>query len=163
MTEGVNQRRKRTFANTPVGPARPKADRAARSAGPKARKKNLRIKNWIFEFSKALEICRRRFRRNFDMGIFSKFFQAPQGFQKNIICHAMQCILYMIYFWKGFSYALQFDMHFICTPILTKFYSCKNVGVTTQHLEQITLDPIKQVDCIQTWLLPNSLLPSEQN
>jgi hypothetical protein len=42
----------------------------------------------------------------------------------------MQCILYKIYFWKGFSYALQFDMHFICTPMLTKFYSCKNVGVT---------------------------------
>jgi hypothetical protein len=32
------------------------------------------IKNWIFEFTKALEICRRRFRRNFDMRIFRKFF-----------------------------------------------------------------------------------------
>jgi hypothetical protein len=42
----------------------------------------------------------------------------------------MQCILYKIYFWKGFSYALQIDMHFICAPMLTKFYSCKNVGVT---------------------------------
>jgi hypothetical protein len=55
-------------------PAGPKADWAARSAGRKARKKNLRIKNWIFEFTKALEICRRRFRRNFDMRIFPKFF-----------------------------------------------------------------------------------------
>ena len=36
------------------------------------------------------------------MMIFPKFFQAPQGFQKNIICHAMQCILYKIYFWKVF-------------------------------------------------------------
>jgi hypothetical protein len=27
-------------------------------------------KNWIFEYTKALEICR----RNFDMGIFPKFF-----------------------------------------------------------------------------------------
>jgi hypothetical protein len=51
-----------------------KADWAARSAGPKARKKNFRIKNWIFEFTKALEICRRRFRRNFDMRIFPEFF-----------------------------------------------------------------------------------------
>jgi hypothetical protein len=52
-------------------PAGPKAEWAARSAGPKARKKNFRMKNWIFEFTKPLEICRRRFRRNFDMSIFS--------------------------------------------------------------------------------------------
>jgi hypothetical protein len=51
-----------------------KAEWAARSAGPKAWKKNFRIKNWIFEFIEALEICRRRFRRNFDMRIFLKFF-----------------------------------------------------------------------------------------
>jgi hypothetical protein len=38
------------------------------------KKKNFRIKNWIFEFTEALEICRRRFRRNFDMTIFPKFF-----------------------------------------------------------------------------------------
>jgi hypothetical protein len=37
----------------------------------------------------------------------------------------MQCILKKIYFWKGFSYVLQIDMHLICTPILAKFYSCK--------------------------------------
>jgi hypothetical protein len=37
----------------------------------------------------------------------------------------MQCILYKIYFWKGFSYVPQIDMHFICTPMWTKFYSCK--------------------------------------
>jgi hypothetical protein len=37
----------------------------------------------------------------------------------------MQCILYKIYFWKGFSYVLQIDMHLICTPMLVKFYSCK--------------------------------------
>jgi hypothetical protein len=40
----------------------------------KSKEKNFRIKNWIFEFTKALEICRRRFRRNFDTGIFPKFF-----------------------------------------------------------------------------------------
>jgi hypothetical protein len=55
-------------------PAGPKARWAARSAGSKIRKKNFRIKNWIFEFTKALKICRRRFRRNFDMRIFPKFF-----------------------------------------------------------------------------------------
>jgi hypothetical protein len=35
---------------------------------------NFRIENWNFEFTKALEICRRRFWRNFDMRIFPKFF-----------------------------------------------------------------------------------------
>jgi hypothetical protein len=28
-------------------------------------------------------------------------------------------------FLEGFSYALQIDMHFICTPMWTKFYSCE--------------------------------------
>jgi hypothetical protein len=37
----------------------------------------------------------------------------------------MQCILYKIYFWKGFSYVMQIYMHLIGTPMLTKFYSCK--------------------------------------
>jgi hypothetical protein len=55
------------------GLAGPKARWAAKSAGLKIRKKNFRIKNWIFEFTKALEICR-RFRRNFEVGIFPKFF-----------------------------------------------------------------------------------------
>jgi hypothetical protein len=31
-------------------------------------------KKLIFDYTKALEICRRRFRRNFDMRIFPKFF-----------------------------------------------------------------------------------------
>jgi hypothetical protein len=44
------------------------------------RKKDFRIKNWIFEITKALEIRSRRFGRNFDVMIFSKFFEAPQGF-----------------------------------------------------------------------------------
>jgi hypothetical protein len=41
---------------------------------PNSEKKILFEKNWIFEFTKALEICRRRFRRNFEVGIFPKFF-----------------------------------------------------------------------------------------
>jgi hypothetical protein len=28
-------------------------------------------------------------------------------------------------FLEGFSYVLQIDMHFMCTPMWTKFYSCK--------------------------------------
>jgi hypothetical protein len=42
--------------------------------GPKVKKNSFPNKNWIFEYTKALEICKRRFRRNFDMGIFHKFF-----------------------------------------------------------------------------------------
>jgi hypothetical protein len=56
-----------------AGWARGQAGRGGRP-GRKSRKMNFRIKNWIFEFTKALEICRSRFRRNFDMRIFPKFF-----------------------------------------------------------------------------------------
>jgi hypothetical protein len=38
------------------------------------RKKDFWIKNWIFEFIKALEIRSIRFRRNLDTRIFPKFF-----------------------------------------------------------------------------------------
>jgi hypothetical protein len=37
-------------------------------------KKSFQNKNWIFEFTMALKICTRRFRRNFDTKIFPKFF-----------------------------------------------------------------------------------------
>jgi hypothetical protein len=39
-----------------------------------SKEKNFQIKNWIFEFTMVLEICRRRFRRNFDMRTFPKLF-----------------------------------------------------------------------------------------
>jgi hypothetical protein len=51
----------------PTGSAGPKAEWAARLAGPKTKKN-------IFQLAKALEIFTRRFRRNFDMRIFPKFF-----------------------------------------------------------------------------------------
>jgi hypothetical protein len=35
---------------------------------------------WILEFGKTLRIYTRRFRRNFDVGIFPKSFLDPQGF-----------------------------------------------------------------------------------
>jgi hypothetical protein len=38
---------------------------------PKSEENYFRINFGFFEYTKALEICRRRFRRNFDMGIFS--------------------------------------------------------------------------------------------
>jgi hypothetical protein len=92
--EGVNRREKRIYHEDAIdvragwagraisacgdgaagGLAGPEAKRATGSAGPKNRKRNFRIKNLIFEFIKALKIRRRRFRRNFDMRIFPKFF-----------------------------------------------------------------------------------------
>jgi hypothetical protein len=38
-------------------------------------------------------------------------------------CYAMHPIQDL--FLEGFSYVLQIDMHFICTPMWTTFYSCK--------------------------------------
>jgi hypothetical protein len=55
-------------------------DAAGGLAGPEAEraenqeKRNFWIKIGFFEFTKALEICRRRFSWNFDMRIFPKFF-----------------------------------------------------------------------------------------
>jgi hypothetical protein len=59
------------------------------------------------------------------MRIFPKFFKACQGCYKNIICHAMQCILYKIYFYNVFHMYYNLICIFICTPICTKSYSCK--------------------------------------
>jgi hypothetical protein len=42
--------------------------------GQKLKEKSIRNKNWIFEFTKALKNCTRRFRRNFGTRIFPKFF-----------------------------------------------------------------------------------------
>jgi hypothetical protein len=46
-------------------------------AGPdglKSKESSFSNQNWIFEYTKALEICTRRFWRNFDMRIFPKIF-----------------------------------------------------------------------------------------
>jgi hypothetical protein len=42
--------------------------------GQKLKENSFLNKKWIFEYTKALEICRRRFRKNFDMRIFPKIF-----------------------------------------------------------------------------------------
>jgi hypothetical protein len=96
-TEGVNQRRKCTSTITPMtrvgraawaglwasacgrreasgGRLGQRPSGPVRVAGPKVKKKDFLIRNWILEFTKALEICTRKIRRNFDMGIFLKFF-----------------------------------------------------------------------------------------
>jgi hypothetical protein len=46
---------------------------AAGPNGPEVKENSFLNKNLIFDYSKALEICR-RFRRNFEVGIFPKFF-----------------------------------------------------------------------------------------
>jgi hypothetical protein len=51
-----------------------RADWLLGRSGPKVKKKSFLNKKLIFDYSKALEICRRKFRRNFDMRIFPKFF-----------------------------------------------------------------------------------------
>jgi hypothetical protein len=55
---------------------------AAGPIGPNAKEKFFSNKNWIFEFTKALEICRRRFRRNFDMRIFLNSSRLLKDFRK---------------------------------------------------------------------------------
>jgi hypothetical protein len=60
-----------------LGWVRQKAEWACEAAGPiglKTRREILSEINTIFEFIKDLEICTRRFMRNFDVGIFPKFF-----------------------------------------------------------------------------------------
>jgi hypothetical protein len=93
--------------------------------GQKSKEISFCNKNWIFEYSKALEICIRRFRMDFDVGIF--FLNSSRllkDFRK--IKYAMPCkASYARLFLGGFSYAQQIDMQPICTSILVKFYYCK--------------------------------------
>jgi hypothetical protein len=61
----------------PVGPGGPKGQvgrLAVGPIGPEDEKKFFQNKNRIFEFTKALQICTRKFRRNLDTRIFPKFF-----------------------------------------------------------------------------------------
>jgi hypothetical protein len=51
-----------------------KAGGVGRLSGLNSEEEFLSSKKLDFKFSKACEICRRRFRRNFDMRIFPKFF-----------------------------------------------------------------------------------------
>jgi hypothetical protein len=54
------------------------------------RKKDFQIKNWIFEFTKALEIRSRRFGRNLDVRIFLILLVSSRILEKyNMPCHVM--------------------------------------------------------------------------
>jgi hypothetical protein len=84
LPECVKSKEIHLLANTPrlLGPNRLSVDPASYGAkqdstgeaGPKYEESSFLNKNWIFEYIKALEICTRRFRRNFDMIIFPKIF-----------------------------------------------------------------------------------------
>jgi hypothetical protein len=56
-----------------VGHSGPKGQMVLGRLGRKLKENSFLNKNWIFEYTKALEICRRRFRWNFDMKFFPKF------------------------------------------------------------------------------------------
>jgi hypothetical protein len=55
------------------------------------------------------------------MRIFLNSSRLLKDFRKNITCHAMQCILYKIYFWKVFHMYYNLICIFICTPMWIKF------------------------------------------
>jgi hypothetical protein len=64
------------WAERGLGGLRGKAASTGRAGpdGPKSEESSFLNKNWIFEYTKALEICTRRFKRNFDMRIVPKIF-----------------------------------------------------------------------------------------
>jgi hypothetical protein len=65
----------------------------------------------------------------------------PKDFRKNIICHAMQCILCKIYF-GWFSYVQQIDMQPMCTLMFAKFYSCKKWVLHELYMDHKNLNYI---------------------
>jgi hypothetical protein len=93
--------------------------------GRKRRKRNSELKIGFLNLPRLWKFAQGDLGEILTWGFFLNSSKLLKDFRKNIICHAMQCILYKIYFWKGFSYVLQIDMHLICAPMLTKFYSCK--------------------------------------
>jgi hypothetical protein len=71
-------RRRKKRSGGPSGPNRPV--RRPGWLGQNLKRISFWNKNWIFEYSKTLEIYTRGFRRNFDVWIFPKILLAPQGF-----------------------------------------------------------------------------------
>jgi hypothetical protein len=71
----------------------------------------------------------------------------------------MQCILYKIYFWNGFSYVLQFDMHFICTPMWTKFYSCKKWVLQVLIFKEVEVSSLVEISTLMTKVSNRTLNP----
>jgi hypothetical protein len=104
-----------------------KAEQVGRAIGPtspKAGENSFWNKNKKFEFFKALEICTRRIRRNFDVGFLLNSSRILKDFRK--IKYVMLCnASYAYYSWEDFYMHGKFDMQPICTSMLVKFYSCK--------------------------------------
>jgi hypothetical protein len=81
LTDCANSKKRHLLANTPrlLMPSGLSVRTAAcgakwARAGPESEEKIVPNKIQIFEYTKALEICTRRFRRNFNMRNFPKFF-----------------------------------------------------------------------------------------
>jgi hypothetical protein len=78
LPECARSKRIRLLENTPtrLGPSGPSGPvhGGAGPDGPKSEENSFLNKNYIFEYTNALEICTRRFWRNLDMRIFPKFF-----------------------------------------------------------------------------------------
>jgi hypothetical protein len=71
---GLTGRTRETKAGWQRGPGGRVGWLAAGPNGPEVKEISFSNKNLIFDYSKALEICRRRFMRNFEVWIFPKFF-----------------------------------------------------------------------------------------
>jgi hypothetical protein len=71
---GPTGRTRETEAGWRHGPRGRVGRLAAGPNGPEVKENSFSNKNLVFDYSKALEICRRRFRRNFEVGIFPEFF-----------------------------------------------------------------------------------------
>jgi hypothetical protein len=71
---GPTGRTRETEAGWRHGPRDRVGRLAAGPNGPEVKEIFFPNKYLIFDYSKALKICRRRFRRNFEVGIFPKFF-----------------------------------------------------------------------------------------
>jgi hypothetical protein len=64
-------------------------------------------------------------------GFFLNSSRLLKDFRKNIICHAMQCALYKIYFWKVFHMNYNLICIFICSPICANLFILVKSGCYT--------------------------------
>jgi hypothetical protein len=67
----AGRRHKASVGGAPLLQCRRRKKRLGGSSGPELKRNSFQNKNWIFEFTKALEICTRRFRMNFDTRILN--------------------------------------------------------------------------------------------
>jgi hypothetical protein len=72
--------------------------RIREEAGPKSRKRISELKFGFFKFTKAWKFAQEDLGGILTWGFFLNSSRLLKDFRKNIICHAMECILYKIYF-----------------------------------------------------------------